>query len=69
MAIENSKLSKFTNLLNELFQLHQPELDFGIYRIMHARKDDINRFIEQDLPKVVREAFGGFESQDKVVVE
>lgn len=45
MAIENSKLTKFTSLLNELFQLNQPELDFGIYRIMHARKDDINRFI------------------------
>ena len=69
MAIKNSKLTKFTSLLNELFQLNQPELDFGIYRIMHARKDDINRFIEQDLPQVVKKAFGGFESQDKVVVE
>lgn len=69
MAIENSKLKKFTDLLNELFQLHQPELDFGIYRIMHARKDDINRFIEKDLPNIVSEAFGGFASQDKVVLE
>ncbi|MBE0439826.1 MAG: hypothetical protein IBX57_08755 [Gammaproteobacteria bacterium] len=69
MAIENSKLTKFTSLLKELFQLNQPELDFGIYRIMHARKDDINRFIEQDLPKVVNTAFSGFESQDKVVVQ
>ena len=69
MAIENSKLTKFTSLLNELFQLNQPELDFGIYRIMHARKDDINRFIEQDLPKVVNTAFSGFASQDKVVVQ
>lgn len=69
MAIENSKLTKFTSLLKELFQLNQPELDFGIYRIMHARKDDINRFIEQDLPKVVNTAFSGFASQDKVVVQ
>jgi adenine-specific DNA-methyltransferase len=69
MAIENSKLKKFTDLLNELFQLHQPELDFGIYRIMHARKDDINRFIEKDLPNIVSEAFGSFSSQDKVLLE
>ena len=69
MAIKNSKLTKFTSLLKELFQLNQPELDFGIYRIMHARKDDINRFIEQDLPKVVNTAFSDFESQDKVVVQ
>jgi adenine-specific DNA-methyltransferase len=69
MAIKNSKLTKFTSLLKELFQLNQPELDFGIYRIMHARKDDINRFIEKDLPKVVNTAFSDFESQDKVVIQ
>jgi len=38
---------QFASLLHEMFQLNQPELDFGIYRIMHARKDDINRFIER----------------------
>ena len=27
---------KLLEKLKELFQLNQPELDFGIYRIMHA---------------------------------
>ena len=38
---------KFAALLRDMFQLDQPELDFGLYRILHARKDDVNRFIEQ----------------------
>ncbi|WP_322003214.1 site-specific DNA-methyltransferase [Marinobacter alexandrii] len=56
---------KFADLLREMFQLNQPELDFGLYRIMHARKDDINRFIEQDLPRLTQEAFSQYASQDQ----
>jgi adenine-specific DNA-methyltransferase len=60
---------KFAELLREMFQLNQPELDFGLYRIMHARKDDINRFIEQDLPSITRKAFEQFASLDKTQAE
>src|SRR5690554_6804378 len=60
---------KFADLLREMFQLNQPELDFGLYRIMHARKDDINRFIEQDLPRLTQEAFSDFAGQDKAQIE
>ncbi|MFT6163433.1 MAG: adenine-specific DNA-methyltransferase [Zhongshania aliphaticivorans] len=60
---------KFAGLLREMFQLDQPELDFGLYRIMHARKDDINRFIEQDLPNIARAAFSEFASLDKAQLE
>ncbi|WP_339889898.1 site-specific DNA-methyltransferase [Neptuniibacter pectenicola] len=60
---------QFANLLREMFQLNQPELDFGLYRIMHARKDDINRFIERDLPNITKEAFEGFATQDKTQIE
>ncbi|WP_417521062.1 site-specific DNA-methyltransferase [Marinobacter sp.] len=60
---------KFADLLREMFQLNQPELDFGLYRIMHARKDDINRFIEQDLPRITQEAFSQYASQDRAQME
>ena len=60
---------KFAELLREIFQINQPELDFGLYRIMHARKDDINRFIERDLPNITKEAFKGFVTQDKTQIE
>lgn len=60
---------QFSELLREMFQLNQPELDFGLYRIMHARKDDINRFIERDLPNITKEAFKDFTTQDKSQIE
>ena len=60
---------QFAELLREMFQLNQPELDFGLYRIMHARKDDINRFIERDLPRITRSAFANFASSDKAELQ
>ena len=34
----SQKHEKLKNLLKELFQLDQPDLDFGFYRVMHARR-------------------------------
>jgi adenine-specific DNA-methyltransferase len=44
--------------LKELFQLDQPDLDFGFYRIMHAKARQVSEFIEKDLFKIVDDAFG-----------
>jgi len=62
-------LSKLTDLLRELFQLDQADLDFGIYRIMNARRDEINRFLTQDLLPQVREAFSEYKSADKALLK
>ena len=43
--------------LKELFQLDQPDLDFGFYRVMHVKADEITRFIERDLLKTIQTAF------------
>lgn len=40
---------QFIALLGELFQLNQPELDFGLYRILHARSAQIKDFIDTEL--------------------
>jgi adenine-specific DNA-methyltransferase len=48
--------NKLKTKLAELFQLDQADLDFGIYRIMNARRDEINQFLESDLLPQVREA-------------
>jgi adenine-specific DNA-methyltransferase len=46
---------KLKSLLAELFQLDHAELDFGIYRIMNARRKEIERFLKDDLcPQVVK---------------
>ena len=33
-----------------MFQFDQSDLDFGIYRIMRMKRDEVNRFIEEELP-------------------
>ena len=42
---ENRK--KLQSLLRELFQFDSADLDFGIYRIMNAKRDEIERFIAE----------------------
>ncbi len=49
---------KLINKLKELFQLNQPDLDFGFYRIMHAKAEQVSSFIENDLLQVIQETFG-----------
>ena len=49
---------KLISLLEELFQLDQPDLDFGFYRIMHAKAGQVTKFLEEDLLGIIRDAFG-----------
>jgi len=37
----SQKYEKLKALLKELFQLDQPDLDFGLYRIMHAKSGEV----------------------------
>ena len=48
---------KLVTLLKELFQLDQPDLDFGLYRIMHAKSAEVTQFLERDLLPQVKAAF------------
>lgn len=45
--------ARLQELLRDLFQFDCADLDFGIYRIMNHKRDVIERFVTQDLPKVV----------------
>ncbi len=52
----STNYEKLKALLRELFQMDQADLDFGIYRIMNAKRDEIERFLEHDLlPQVKAE--------------
>ena len=51
----NQNCGKFQRLLHELFQFDCADLDFGIYRIINYKRDVIEKFIMDDLPKVVAE--------------
>src|SRR5207249_11842595 len=48
-----------------LFQPDQPDLDFGIYRIMHAKSAEITQFLEKDLLPQVRQAFEQYRPADR----
>ena len=58
MASVEKHRERLIQLLKELFQLDQPDLDFGFYRIMHAKADQVSKFLEEDLLSTIREAFG-----------
>lgn len=59
-----AKFKKLVTLLKELFQLDQPDLDFGIYRIMHAKAGEVTQFLERDLLPQVKDAFAQYQSAD-----
>ena len=44
---------RFQALLRELFQFDSADLDFGIYRIMNHKRDAIERYIAEDMPKTI----------------
>ncbi|MDA3822790.1 MAG: site-specific DNA-methyltransferase [Bacteroidales bacterium] len=50
--------TKLLKKLSELFQLNQPDLDFGFYRIMHAKAKEVQSFIDKDLLQIVADSFG-----------
>jgi len=64
-----SPIDKLKAKLAELFQLDQADLDFGIYRIMNAKRDEITRFLERDLLPQVEEAFKQYKSTDKAEIQ
>ncbi len=50
-------IQKFQELLKRLFQFETSDLDFGIYRILNYKQEQIKRFIEEDLKNKVESAF------------
>jgi adenine-specific DNA-methyltransferase len=54
--IQNSaNYEKLKNVLKKVFQLDQADLDFGIYRIMNQKRNEINDFLEKRLLPQVTE--------------
>jgi adenine-specific DNA-methyltransferase len=64
-----TNLEKFRDLLQELFQLDQADLDFGIYRIMNQKRAEITHFLDTDLLPQVKAAFAEYQSVDKSALQ
>lgn len=65
----SQKYEKLKSLLKELFQLDQPDLDFGFYRVMHAKSAEVSQFLDKDLLPQVKAAFGQYKTADKAEIE
>src|SRR5829696_3198361 len=57
---------KLNRLLGELFQFDRTDLDFGVYRIMNNKREEISDFLDHDLLPQVEKAFAEFRSGEKV---
>ena len=52
----SESFQKLQNLLQKLFRADNADLDFGIYRIINHRREEIQAFIDEELPKIVKNA-------------
>jgi adenine-specific DNA-methyltransferase len=50
---------KFVAKLQEIFMMDHVELDFGIYRIMNQKRDEIQKFLQVDLLPQVKQVLQG----------
>lgn len=49
----------FKKKLEEIFMMDHAELDFGIYRIMNQKRNDIQRFLDLELLPQVKQVLEG----------
>ena len=54
----------FQSLLRELFQFDLADLDFGIYRLFRLKKDELEKFINDQIPQAVEKAFADLAEGD-----
>ncbi|MDO9535513.1 MAG: DNA methyltransferase [Bacillota bacterium] len=60
----SEKLQRFTKLLKDIFELEKSDLDFGIYRIINIRKNEIKNFIENTLAGEVNSILSKYASDN-----
>ena len=59
-----TSLEKLQSLLRELFQFELSDLDFGIYRLFRLKKDELEKFLGQQIPQSVEKAFADLAEGD-----
>ncbi len=64
-----TNLEKLKELLAELFMLDQADLDFGIYRVMNAKRVEVTHFLENDLLPQVRQTLAAVDTGDRAALE
>ena len=52
----NEALNTLREKLRDMFHFSHNDLDFGIFRILKIKRDEVNQFIDEKLPSIVNEA-------------
>lgn len=61
-----SNYHKLQEVLREVFEMDKADLDFGIYRIMNQKRDQVMEFIENRLPKDIKSILSETQSKDSI---
>ncbi len=61
----NPAYERLRNLLGELFQFDRADLDFGIYRVMNQKREEIAQFLDRDLLPQVREVLASLKDDER----
>jgi adenine-specific DNA-methyltransferase len=64
-----SALERLQGLFRELFQLDVADLDFGIYRLLHLKRKEVEAFLTKDLPAVVDQEFKAAAGAEQAAIE
>lgn len=59
MAVISEKQQQLVDKLKELFMMDQADLNFGIYRVMNAKHDEIECFLHNDLLSTIHDVLQG----------
>lgn len=59
-TVTDARFNALKAKLRELFELDKSDLDFGIYRIMAAKNEEVTRFLDTQLRKIVTDTLGQF---------
>jgi adenine-specific DNA-methyltransferase len=62
-------LTNLQQLLRELFQFDLSDLDFGIYKLLRLKRDEIEGFLTEQLPRRVAEVFAGAAQDEQKRIE
>lgn len=66
---EQTKLDMLQERLKELFEFEDQDLDFGIYRIINIKRDEIRKFIDEELPEIIDEEIKTLQEQSSLKIE
>ncbi len=62
-----AQLTNLISKLKEIFQINQPDLDFGIYRILNSRSKEIADYLDRTLPAQIKTALRSDVTQETAV--